>query len=223
MVKSVGWLRERERARELSSAFLYCVCVWQSKQRQRNGRRGDEKQHIHNSGFLFQTNRPHAPRLPDQTSRHAFSHSHSHSPPTMPLEGQVYETVSSSIRAIPDFPKKGILFQDVTTLLLDPVVRGCGVGRGGEGERGVGGRELVRTVDGWCTGQPTHHHPTLHRPSATASTTLSPATPAPASTSSPASKRAASFSAPPRPRPRRALCPPAQTRQTARRGGACRL
>ena len=30
--------------------------------------------------------------------------------------------VASSIRAIPDFPKKGILFQDVTTLLLDPKV-----------------------------------------------------------------------------------------------------
>ena len=30
--------------------------------------------------------------------------------------------VGASIRAIPDFPKKGILFQDVTTLLLDPKV-----------------------------------------------------------------------------------------------------
>lgn len=54
----------------------------------------------------------------------------------MPLEGHAYDTVSASIRAIPDFPKKGILFQDVTTLLLDPVVRGCGVGRGVERGRG---------------------------------------------------------------------------------------
>ncbi|KAL3812322.1 hypothetical protein ACJIZ3_013590 [Penstemon smallii] len=28
--------------------------------------------------------------------------------------------ISSSIRVIPDFPKPGILFQDITTLLLDP-------------------------------------------------------------------------------------------------------
>ncbi|KAL8230961.1 hypothetical protein R6Q57_000739, partial [Mikania cordata] len=29
--------------------------------------------------------------------------------------------IASSIRVIPDFPKQGILFQDITTLLLDPV------------------------------------------------------------------------------------------------------
>ncbi|KAI3684635.1 hypothetical protein L6452_33859 [Arctium lappa] len=29
--------------------------------------------------------------------------------------------ISSSIRVIPDFPKPGIVFQDITTLLLDPV------------------------------------------------------------------------------------------------------
>jgi adenine phosphoribosyltransferase len=28
--------------------------------------------------------------------------------------------ISDSIRGIPDFPKKGILFWDVTTLMLDP-------------------------------------------------------------------------------------------------------
>ncbi|XP_022879123.1 adenine phosphoribosyltransferase 3-like [Olea europaea var. sylvestris] len=28
--------------------------------------------------------------------------------------------ISSSIRVIPDFPKPGIMFQDITTLLLDP-------------------------------------------------------------------------------------------------------
>ena len=31
--------------------------------------------------------------------------------------------ISKSIRQVPDFPKKGILFHDVTTLLLDPKVR----------------------------------------------------------------------------------------------------
>ncbi|KAK7352473.1 hypothetical protein VNO80_17895 [Phaseolus coccineus] len=30
------------------------------------------------------------------------------------------ERISSAIRVIPDFPKPGILFQDITTLLLDP-------------------------------------------------------------------------------------------------------
>ncbi len=30
--------------------------------------------------------------------------------------------ISDSIRTIPDFPKKGIMFHDVTTLLLDPKV-----------------------------------------------------------------------------------------------------
>ena len=30
------------------------------------------------------------------------------------------KTISESIRIIPDFPKKGIMFQDVTTLLLNP-------------------------------------------------------------------------------------------------------
>ncbi|CAH9101322.1 unnamed protein product [Cuscuta epithymum] len=30
--------------------------------------------------------------------------------------------ISSTIRVIPDFPKPGILFQDITTLLLDPKV-----------------------------------------------------------------------------------------------------
>jgi len=29
--------------------------------------------------------------------------------------------ISNSIRVIPHFPKQGIMFQDVTTLMLDPV------------------------------------------------------------------------------------------------------
>jgi adenine phosphoribosyltransferase len=31
------------------------------------------------------------------------------------------EAISNAIRVIPDFPKPGILFQDVTTILLDPI------------------------------------------------------------------------------------------------------
>ena len=31
------------------------------------------------------------------------------------------ETLKKIIRDIPDFPKKGILFKDITTLLKDPV------------------------------------------------------------------------------------------------------
>lgn len=30
------------------------------------------------------------------------------------------QRISDAIRVIPDFPKPGILFQDVTTILLDP-------------------------------------------------------------------------------------------------------
>lgn len=33
------------------------------------------------------------------------------------------EYISQSIREIPDWPKKGILFQDITTMLLDTKVR----------------------------------------------------------------------------------------------------
>ncbi len=48
------------------------------------------------------------------------------------------ELIAKSIRAIPDFPKKGILFQDVTTMLLDHKVRSWGDRRerqrGGERE-----------------------------------------------------------------------------------------
>lgn len=32
----------------------------------------------------------------------------------------IEETLKSKIRTIPDFPKKGIMFRDITTLLLDP-------------------------------------------------------------------------------------------------------
>ncbi|XP_047047831.1 adenine phosphoribosyltransferase 1 [Lolium rigidum] len=37
----------------------------------------------------------------------------------MASDGRV-ERIASTIRVIPDFPKPGILFQDITTLLLDP-------------------------------------------------------------------------------------------------------
>ncbi|CAM0949224.1 unnamed protein product [Alopecurus aequalis] len=37
----------------------------------------------------------------------------------MAFDGRV-ERIASTIRVIPDFPKPGILFQDITTLLLDP-------------------------------------------------------------------------------------------------------
>ena len=40
-----------------------------------------------------------------------------------PLDKSRREIIAKSIRAIPDFPKKGILFQDVTTMLLDHQVR----------------------------------------------------------------------------------------------------
>ena len=35
------------------------------------------------------------------------------------------ELVANSIRGVPDFPKKGILFWDITTLCLDPAAFRC--------------------------------------------------------------------------------------------------
>ena len=35
-------------------------------------------------------------------------------------EGEVSERLKKAVRDIPDFPKEGILFRDITTLLLDP-------------------------------------------------------------------------------------------------------
>ena len=53
----------------------------------------------------------------------------------MPLCDERRAAVGASIRAIPDFPKKGILFQDVTTLLLNPKVREKKGGRRRAGAR----------------------------------------------------------------------------------------
>lgn len=39
------------------------------------------------------------------------------------MEESKREHISNSIRVIPHFPKDGIMFQDVTTLLLDPKVQ----------------------------------------------------------------------------------------------------
>jgi hypothetical protein len=65
------------------------------------------------------------------------------------LNDDARDTVSSSIRAIPDFPKKGILFQDVTTLLLDPKVSLWEDERDKERERkgGRGSRPLQKPAD----------------------------------------------------------------------------
>eukprot|EP00199_Chlamydomonas_sp_CCMP681_P003565 CAMPEP_0119103594 /NCGR_PEP_ID=MMETSP1180-20130426/1999_1 /TAXON_ID=3052 ORGANISM="Chlamydomonas cf sp, Strain CCMP681" /NCGR_SAMPLE_ID=MMETSP1180 /ASSEMBLY_ACC=CAM_ASM_000741 /LENGTH=183 /DNA_ID=CAMNT_0007088143 /DNA_START=47 /DNA_END=598 /DNA_ORIENTATION=- len=38
-----------------------------------------------------------------------------------PTEALMKQTILDSIRGVPDFPKKGILFWDVTTILLNPV------------------------------------------------------------------------------------------------------
>ena len=45
-------------------------------------------------------------------------------PGTMLLE-EKKELVANSIRGVPDFPKKGILFWDITTLCLDPAAFRC--------------------------------------------------------------------------------------------------
>ena len=47
-----------------------------------------------------------------------------HSADTMLLE-EKKELVANSIRGVPDFPKKGIMFWDITTLCLDPAAFRC--------------------------------------------------------------------------------------------------
>ena len=63
--------------------------------------------------------------------------------------------VSGSIRAIPDFPKKGILFQDVTTLLLNPEVGEAGA-IGGKGRAGAARGGTTR-ADPHCPAIPLIH------------------------------------------------------------------
>jgi adenine phosphoribosyltransferase len=41
------------------------------------------------------------------------------SPSSLPVTGQEVENLKKLIREVPDFPKKGILFYDITTLLKD--------------------------------------------------------------------------------------------------------
>ncbi|XP_076906655.1 adenine phosphoribosyltransferase 1-like [Bidens hawaiensis] len=52
---------------------------------------------------------------PPTTTRHCSSHM------AAPTSDDRIARITSAIRVIPDFPKPGILFQDITTLLLDPV------------------------------------------------------------------------------------------------------
>ncbi|KAJ0754594.1 putative adenine phosphoribosyltransferase [Helianthus annuus] len=55
------------------------------------------------------------------TTRHHF-HTYSSSHMAAPTsDDDRISRITSAIRVIPDFPKPGILFQDITTLLLDPV------------------------------------------------------------------------------------------------------
>lgn len=51
---------------------------------------------------------------------HAYSLNRRHRIITM--DDQKRQYISDSIRTVPDFPKKGIMFHDVTTMLLDPKV-----------------------------------------------------------------------------------------------------
>ncbi|KAM0001109.1 putative adenine phosphoribosyltransferase [Helianthus debilis subsp. tardiflorus] len=51
---------------------------------------------------------------------HTYSSSSSHMAAPTSDDDRI-SRITSAIRVIPDFPKPGILFQDITTLLLDPV------------------------------------------------------------------------------------------------------
>lgn len=82
----------------------------------------------------------------------------------MAARDQRHAYVSDSIRTIPDYPKPGIQFQDVTTILLDPkafqtsidlfvehykdqsVDVIAGAHRPGQGRAG----QVCRTPDAWC-------------------------------------------------------------------------
>ena len=59
-----------------------------------------------------------SPPYPSRAADHLITHATSQSFSSM-LDSR-RKAISDSIRIIPDFPKKGIMFQDVTTLLLSP-------------------------------------------------------------------------------------------------------
>lgn len=65
----------------------------------------------------------------------------------MSLDAGRREIIAKSIRAIPDFPKKGILFQDVTTMLLDHQVRGLGERMEQRGRESKGKSVLANSID----------------------------------------------------------------------------
>src|SRR5580765_5314265 len=58
-------------------------------------------------------------RLPRPTGQPVFQHGDASSP--IAVDGRaLMDALKSKIRHVPDFPKAGILFYDVTTLLRDP-------------------------------------------------------------------------------------------------------
>ncbi len=71
-----------------------------------------------------QISSPRPSQLPHPTAGHTPP---ARPPPAAPRQAmaatddQKKAAIAASIRVIPDFPKKGIMFQDVSTLLLDPV------------------------------------------------------------------------------------------------------
>lgn len=65
-----------------------------------------------------------SPRSPVKRPRRAVVLSEQQTPGTMLLK-EKKELVANAIRGVPDFPKKGILFWDITTLCLDPGAFRC--------------------------------------------------------------------------------------------------
>lgn len=72
------------------------------------------------SGDLAQGRSPLGSRTQSFTRQSSRIHSVAKQPYKMKPEDKKY--VADSIRGVPDFPHKGIIFHDVTTLLLDPKV-----------------------------------------------------------------------------------------------------
>ena len=80
--------------------------------------------HCFHSQLAYCVQRPHVRAVAVRRHRGALVVSAQQPPGAMLLE-EKKELVANSIRGVPDFPKKGILFWDITTLCLDPAAFRC--------------------------------------------------------------------------------------------------
>jgi adenine phosphoribosyltransferase len=69
-------------------------------------------------------------------------------PPTAAGDARV-AAIDAAIRVVPDFPKAGIMFHDVTTLLLEPAAFAASVDILAER---YAGRQIDAVLGGWWSG-----------------------------------------------------------------------